>query len=1054
MQQPRHASPPRPARLTRKIGALTTALALCATGLIAAGSPAFAAPSEPERQTVTLANNARWTVPDNVTSAFIQVAGASGGDTASAQGGAGALLTGNLRVKAGEVYIATVGTRGATSGTAGRGAGSGPGAGGSGVAGTGATAPAGQGAGGGGASSLEYRGIFGDNIMAIAAGGGGAGGGAIALTNGPLACAGGNGGSNQGAGAPGDPACAGAGAGGAAGYRFTESSAGKYAAGPIRAAALSGGGGGGGGGNESGRGGAGGDTKYPRPTAQDGAPGGGGGSGTSASVDRNTLSEQTLSAATPGAPGSVVISFQVTDPTTTTITDIPGTVVSGQPVNLTVRVANNNTSIPAGERRVPRGTATISLNGTAVKAVAVDGTGVVNTTLDGMPRRVAAHEVRVSYVPADSSFAASQSSISRFTVQTADTVTTLTTERARAPIGVDRVLTAQVSAKAPAAGAVGAGKITLMKRVGGSSTQVSTADYSGSPVDFTVPAPSVTDATGTLYYAQFIPANSNTAFRGSIGADLGIIAFKPTSSILLGLDKTHSVVGEPLSLIATVRAEESVPTGEVTFTVNGDFHSVNLVPATDGSAVSTATLAIPAEALADTRVLLFGARYEGTPLISGSTGNAVRYIPGNASATIAATPATVTPVSGDSVDYTVTVAVTEPGVASPNGRVILRDSTGTELGGADLTVTAGTGTATVNTGALRGGTHSIHAEYAGNDRVNAVVGEPADLVVAAAATTVTVLPMQESVRLGATARFTVLVSAGENAPEVNIAGTPFARFSALAGPEPVTGQVQLNVDGVPVGDPVDLNNGIATLATTPSAAGEQEITVDYLGSADSAARTSTPFTLTVDKASSAALISADKSSYFFGDTAVVTVVIPGVGDILPTGNVVFDLAGAQTTVQLLAGQAQYTIALGEDSAPDKAPRSLLLRATYSGDDNFAAAPRVETTVTFSARDTTPTENPTDNPTGNPTDNPTGNPTGTPGDTPSGAPTGTPGDSVTATAQPGAGSITTGTPAPATPVAKDGLAGTGPQGALPLAGLALVLLLGGVLMRARRQAARG
>lgn len=186
-----------------------------------------------------------------------------------------------------------------------------------------------------------------------------------------------------------------------------------------------------------------------------------------------------------------------------------------------------------------------------------------------------------------------------------------------------------------------------------------------------------------------------------------------------------------------------------------------------------------------------------------------------AAATTTSVTGANTAVTGTPVDLTATVAP-----ADATGTVQFKDG-GTDIGG-PVTVTAGV--ATLAHVFTTTGTHDVTAVYSGDT----------------------------GFATSTSASHTVTVSAPQAIPtNVTISGATAVNngtniaLTATVAPNAATGTVQFRDNGVALGAPVALVNGVAKINRAFTVDGEHDITAEYLGSATHAGSVSAPHTVTV-----------------------------------------------------------------------------------------------------------------------------------------------------------------------------------------------------------------
>jgi len=315
---------------------LSAALALSATASAAADTVSFS----------FTGGEQTFVVPAGVTGLHVVAVGARGGGASGlasgAEGGFGAVVSGDVAVSPGETLYVEVG------GAGGKGTGTGTGTGGFNGGGAGAGGESGEGAGGGGGGASDLRTLPRSNPaslgsrLIVAAGGGGAGG-----TGGSPGEMGGTGGGAGAAGSAGGGLSHGAGGGaasttgpGTAGAGSPEGSPGQIGSGGSGGVTSADGGGGGGGGLYGGGGGG----------AANGGGGGGGGGGSSAggavAADSSGLASVTISytanpvsapSPSPGGGPTAQAPASPVRPPRTTITSHPPKLLTTKARKVTVK---------------------------------------------------------------------------------------------------------------------------------------------------------------------------------------------------------------------------------------------------------------------------------------------------------------------------------------------------------------------------------------------------------------------------------------------------------------------------------------------------------------------------------------------------------------------------------------------------------------------------------------------------------------------------------------------------------------------------------------------
>jgi hypothetical protein len=307
--------------------------------------------------------------------------------------------------------------------------------------------------------------------------------------------------------------------------------------------------------------------------------------------------------------------------------------------------------------------------------------------------------------------------------------------------------------------------------------------------------------------SNFTPSNS-APHNQTVGQDGSATAVNAVPS--------PSVFGQAVTFTATVSAAPpggGTPTGTITFY--------------DGStALDTETLA-GGSASFTTSALALGthpitAIYGGDTDFTESTSPVVNQVVSRFDSTTEVSSAVEPSVFGQSVTLTATVSAAPPATGTPTGQVTFYDG-GTALD----TETLVNGTASYTTSALDVGGHSITAQYSGNAEF---VGSPSTAVTQTVnqdGSTTAVASSLNPSNVGGFVTFTATVTA--DAPG---SGVPAGHVTFY--------------DGTTAIDTKTLVGDTASFTTSALSAGGHSITVQYGGSTDFAASTSTAITQTVN----------------------------------------------------------------------------------------------------------------------------------------------------------------------------------------------------------------
>ncbi|WP_344263922.1 Ig-like domain-containing protein, partial [Streptomyces sodiiphilus] len=378
-----------------------------------------------------------------------------------------------------------------------------------------------------------------------------------------------------------------------------------------------------------------------------------------------------------------------------------------------------------------------------------------------------------------------------------------------------------------------------------------------------------------------------------------VLAADTTTTVITGPDP--SAFGQPVVLTATVAPVApgtGVPTGTLTFTVNGG--PLITVPVEVNGTATTTLTTLPT----GTRTITATYNAED-PNYNPSNGTTTHTV--NQAATETAVNSTPHPSTlGQLVTFSATVTPVPPGAGTPTGTVTFVID-----GGPTLTASLDSdGTATVATAALGVGSSPVTATYNGTTDFATSAGSTVHTV-DRAPTTTTVTTSPDPSLFGQNVTFTATV-----APVPPGAGTP-------------TGTVTFLVDGGAGGTfTVPLVGGVATASTSTLGIGPHVISAVYSGDAGFATSTGadthqvdrTPTTTTVTSSPN-----PSRAGLIATFTATVTPNPPGTGT--PTGTVTFVIGNDTLTAALVNGVATVTDRLGTGV--------YTVTATYSGDAQFA-----------------------------------------------------------------------------------------------------------------------
>jgi hypothetical protein len=302
---------------------------------------------------------------------------------------------------------------------------------------------------------------------------------------------------------------------------------------------------------------------------------------------------------------------------------------------------------------------------------------------------------------------------------------------------------------------------------------------------------------------------------------------------------------------------------------------------------------------------------------SGSDSLAQTVTPADTTTSVTVAPS---PSSEDQmITITANVGAVAPGGGAATGLVSFT-ADGDPIGAGSLSPSSGGAKATLQLSTLAPGSHTIVATYAGDNDYNGSVSEDKNhLVIAGAAIVPTNTVVHSSTNpstYGEFVSFTAEVTADDDTA--------------------ASGAVQFSVDGVDVGDPVEVTDGSATspLIASPEPGDHSVIAAfignpGYGGSGDFLAQTVSDATVGLTVTSSNA-----SSAYGQAVTFKATAVTPQSGIGNPNGHVQFRVDG------VAVGGAVALDADGEatsNAVSTLAPGTHVVTADYSGSAHFAPA---------------------------------------------------------------------------------------------------------------------
>lgn len=413
---------------------------------------------------------------------------------------------------------------------------------------------------------------------------------------------------------------------------------------------------------------------------------------------------------------------------------------------------------------------------------------------------------------------------------TTGTLSAPTAVTATAPSGASSV---SVSWSAPSTGVAPTGY--RVDRT--DTTSGTTSSACGSSSTALLTGTSCTDASvpdGTYRYTVVAIRFGWTATSGpSSSVTVRATVPTPPTATALSSSSNPSVVGQPVTLTATVTASTGTPTGSVVF-LDGST-AITCSGGTQTLSSGTATCSTT-WASADSRSIT--AAYAGSAAYAASSSSAVTQAVNPASTNTTVVSSTNPALVGQSVTYTASVSATAPGAGVPVGTVTFRDgSTSLTCAGGSQTLSSGTATCVLAPGSA--GSHGITAAYAGSANHLPSTSAAVSQVVSAASTTTALTTSATSIASGQSVTFTATV-----APVAPGGGAPTGAVTFKDGATTL---------GCASGTPTLNGAGVATCTTSFATAGSRTITATYAGSSNHLTSTSAPVTQMVVNAAAVGL---------------------------------------------------------------------------------------------------------------------------------------------------------------------------------------------------------
>jgi hypothetical protein len=375
------------------------------------------------------------------------------------------------------------------------------------------------------------------------------------------------------------------------------------------------------------------------------------------------------------------ISPAAAESTTTTVASSANPSVFGQSVTFTATVVAPSSAIPTG-------TVTFTIDGSPQAPISLDGAGQATFTTSALA--LGSHPVNAQYTSNDANFDNSSGSLSQ-QVNAASTSTDLSASVNPSLVGQSVTFTATVTVPPPSS-ATPTGTVTFT--IDGSPQAPISLNGAG-VATFTTSALSLGSHT---IDAQFTP-NSSNVNGSSDSLTQGVFAVSTATT--LGSSVNPSVLGQSVTFTATVSAvapSSAVPTGSVTFTVDGGGAVVVGLNGSGQASFTTSTLSLGSHDID-------GAYTPNSASFNASSDDLTQQVGAHATTTAVTSSENPSEV-GASVTFTAEVDA-PTSVTVPTGTVTFTIDGGSSL----VVVLDGAGLASFTTSNLTDGSHAIAALY-------------------------------------------------------------------------------------------------------------------------------------------------------------------------------------------------------------------------------------------------------------------------------------------------------------------------------------------------------
>ena len=575
------------------------------------------------------------------------------------------------------------------------------------------------------------------------------------------------------------------------------------------------------------------------------------------------------------AVGNVIVLLNITenfqDATTTML------VSSGNPA--TGSVTFTATVTPAFNAGQLTGTITF-YNGTAALGSASLSNG--QAVLSNVNFTPGSYSITAVY-GGNTTYLSSTSSVLNETVNSANTITSISSLQNPSVYSQSVSLTASVTASA---GGTPSGNVTFLD---GSNILASLPLTNGSAV-----LVSSVLAIGThSITASYAGAGDDDASTSS--PLLQVVNQQPTS-LALNSSPNPSTINQSVALAATITTQYGgTPTGTVTFSNGTTTLGSSAVNVSGVATLTITTLPVGNDSIT--------AVYSGDSNFSGSTSPPLSQMVQKASTTTTNSSSVNPSTEGQTVIFTAKISSATSG--SPTGSVSFLDGVA-QIGSATL---AANGTATFSISTLSVGTHSITAEYQGDANFNGSSSSAVSQVVQPGSTGVSLVSSQNPSSFDKAVTLTATVSS--SAPGSPTGTVAFANGTTVLGSSPLAA------------------NGSASLTIATLTVGTNTIIAVYSGDTTFGSSTSSILSQSVQKANTTSAVVSSANPAGDGQSVTFTATIsPGTLGT-PTGTVSFFNGITQIGSTALSASGTAIFSSSSLSVGTNA-----ITAVYSGDGNF------------------------------------------------------------------------------------------------------------------------